>query len=193
MGKTMILVNHVQNGYLSENDPEDVALRQKILDFVEEARPHVDDIAWSYATNGVHNIPFNLAKERTETYQDNDITLVNNDGKGLDSGFLKNIYDADPDHVILIGVYFEACSADTASTIKSNLDVHVSVPMDMTNSAMPPFKTHYDAQAKRLSDQGIDVTSSSKDLLDEIIRNNNNAQNAPDRYEPPAPSENTPG
>ena len=169
MDKVLLIVNHVQDGYLNQNNPDDVTLRQKILDFVEEARPHVDKVAWSYAMkNGPQGLPFNLAKERPETFQNDDLTLTNNDGKGLDSNFLQNVFDEKPDHVILVGVYFEACSAGTATNIKQNLGVKVSVPMDVTNPAEPPFEDYYNRVTKELDDIDIDIKSTSRELLEQI-------------------------
>lgn len=170
MDNVLLIVNHVQSGYLDQNNPEDVALRQKILDFVEEARPHVSKIAWSYAMKDSHQgLPFNIAKERPETFQkDHDLTLTNNEGKGLDSNFLQDVFDENPDHVILVGVYFEACSAGTAKNIKQNIGIKVSVPMDMTNPAEPAFKDFYDSVAKDLQASGIDVKTPSAELLEQI-------------------------
>ncbi len=170
MDNVLLIVNHVQSGYLDQNDPDDVALRQKILDFVEEARPHVNKIAWSYAMkDSLQGLPFNIATERPETFQkDADLTLTNNDGKGLDSNFLQKIFDESPGHVILVGVYFEACSAGTAKNIKQNIGIKVSVPMDMTNPAEPPFKDFYDNVAKDLQASGIDVKTPSAELLEQI-------------------------
>ncbi|MGH1378780.1 MAG: hypothetical protein ACRBB3_08155 [Alphaproteobacteria bacterium] len=169
MSNVLLIVNHVQDGYLNQNNPDDVALRQKILDFVEEARPHVDKVAWSYAMkNSPQGLPFNLAKERAETFQSDDATLTNNDGKGLDSNFLQKVYDEKPDHVILVGVYFEACSAATATNIKQNLGVEVSVPMDVTNPAEAPFEDYYNKVTTELDEIGIDVKSTSSELLEQI-------------------------
>lgn len=169
MDNVLLIVNHVQSGYLNQNDPEDVALRQKILDFVEEARPHVNKIAWSYAMKDNHQgLPFNIATERPETFQDNDLTLTNNEGKGLDSNFLQDVFNEKPDHVILVGVYFEACSAGTAKNIKQNIGAKVSVPMDMTNPAEPAFKDFYYKVAEDLQASGIDVKTSSAELLEQI-------------------------
>ncbi len=169
ISNVLLLVNHVQEGYLDSRNPDDVALREKILNFVDEARPHVDNIAWSYAhKDGINGMPFNIAKERSEHYDPSDLTLTNNDGKGLDSNFLLDLNDAKPDHVILVGVFFEACSAGTAMTIKENLGVDVYVPMDMTNPAEAPFEDHYRKVEQELSDKGIDVKSTSAQLLDAL-------------------------
>lgn len=171
MAGTLLLVNHVQEGFIDSNNPADVALRQQILDYVEELRPYVNEVAWSYATKFKANgLPFNLAKERPSTYQPYDLTLENEDGHGLDSNFLKRVFDTQADHVILVGVFFEACSASTAKTLKDSLGIKVSVPMDITNPPERGFEKFYHDMAAELKAKGIDVKSSSAELKDALIK-----------------------
>lgn len=173
MGGTLLLVNHVQNAYLDPNNPDDVELQQKIFDFVDGLRPNVDNIAWSYAMETRHEgLPFNVESERPKSYKAGDIVLTNNDGNGLDSGFLQTIFDIDPDHVILVGVYFEACSAATAMTIKDSISTSISVPMDMTNPPDELFADYYNSKRQELHDKGIDVTSPSSRLFSQACRDN---------------------
>jgi hypothetical protein len=186
----LILVNHVQEGYLNSKDPKDVELKNKILNFVEEAREHANNVAWSYARNSSPTgLPFDIAKERPATYQKNDLTLTNNNGKGTDSNFLQDVYDAKPDHIILVGVFFEACSAGTATTIKESMDVKISVPMDMTNPPEPPFEDHYKNVQKQLQSIGIDVKSSSTELLNGMKKTTAAKHDAQDHNAAPTPND----
>ncbi|HYD17539.1 MAG TPA: GNAT family N-acetyltransferase [Patescibacteria group bacterium] len=166
MKDIIVVINHVQDSYLDPKNPVDVALRQKIYDFVDQIRPHVKGIAWSFAhgTNA-RNISFDADHERSPAWRPGDIELVNNDGKGLDSGFLQKLSAAEPGAVILAGVYFEACSKGTATTIREALGIPVAVPRDLADAPDPQFAYHFESAAKEMSQAGIDVTATSEALL----------------------------
>ncbi len=169
MKDVIVVINHVQDSYLDPKNPVDAALRQKINDYVEEIRPFVKGIAWSFAHGmNARNIEFDAAHERSPSWRPGDIELVNNDGKGQDSGFLKKLSDAQPGAVILAGVYFEACSKGTATTIREGLGIPVAVPQDLADAPDPQFAYHYESAAKEMAQSGIDVKSSCIDLLQKI-------------------------
>ena len=166
---TYVLLNHVQDKYLDGRNPEDVALRQKINDFVEEIRPHVAGIIWSYArTSDFNGNAFDGEgeKKRNPAFKEGDHEVTNNDGKGLDSGFLVNLAKINPGKIILAGLYFEACSEGTATTIKQGLGIPVAVPKDLTNQPEAPFEKEWHNAAARMEAAKIDVTSTSKMLLE---------------------------
>lgn len=171
MAGTVLLLNHVQSGYLDPNNPEDVALRQKIYEYVEKARPHVDRVVWAYASQTTPlGTSFSLAGERPPAWREGDIEVLNNNGKGDEPEFLRTMHDLKPDHVILAGVYFEACSNRTATTIKQNFGAKVSTPMDLTNAPAPDpeSKTFYLRVKSEMAAKGIDVDTSSGKILDAI-------------------------
>jgi hypothetical protein len=169
MKDVIVVINHVQDSYLDPKNPVDVALRQKINDYVDSIRPFVKGIAWSFAhgTNA-SNVKFDAEHERSPAWRPGDIELVNNEGKGQDSGFLQKLNAAQPGAVILAGVYFEACSKGTATTIKEGLGIPVAVPRDLADAPDPQFSYHYESVAKEMAQSGIDVKSSSRQLLESV-------------------------
>lgn len=169
MKDVIVVINHVQDSYLDPKNPVDVALREKINDYVESIRPFVKAIAWSFAHGkNVRGIEFDAAHERSPAWRPGDIELVNNDGKGQDSGFLQKLNAAQPGAVILAGVYFEACSKGTATTIKQGLGIPVAVPQDLADAPDPQFSYHYESVAREMAEAGIDVKSSSRQLLEVV-------------------------
>ena len=165
-----MVINHVQDSYLDPNNPVDAALRQKINDFVEEIRPFVKGIAWSFAEGtNARNVEYDAAGERARSpaFRPGDIELVNNEGKGQDSGFLKKLEAAGPGAVILAGVYYEACSMGTASTIREALRIPVAVPKDLADAAAPDCAYHHESAASAMAQIGIDVKSMAAQLLEE--------------------------
>lgn len=169
MKDVIVVINHVQDSYLDPKNPVDVALRQKINDYVEQIRPFVKGIAWSFAHGkNASGIEFDAAHERSPSWRPGDIELVNNEGKGQDSGFLQKLNAAQPGAVILAGVYFEACSKGTATTIKEGLGIPVAVPQDLADAPDPQFSYHYESVAKEMAQNGIDVKSSCDELLQKV-------------------------
>ncbi len=168
MTGTVLLLNHVQSSYLDSNNPEDVALRQKIYDFVEQARPYVDKVVWSYADSKTALGSFDIDIERPDVFREGDIEVQNNNGKGDEPQFLQTMFDIDPDQLILAGVYFEACSHGTATSIKQNFGSRVAVPMDLTNKADANSESYYREVALQMEAMGIDVRSTSDELLDKL-------------------------
>lgn len=171
---TYVLLNHVQDKYLDARDPDNVALRQKINDFVEEIRPHVKGIIWSYArTSDMNGKAFDEANEmqNNAAFRPGDAVVTNNDGKGLDSGFLRAVSALDPGKIILAGLYFEACSIGTATTLREGLGIPVAVPMELANAPEKPFEAEYHAAARRMEAIKIDVRTGAAGHI-EAERNN---------------------
>lgn len=188
MKDVIVVINHVQDSYLDPKNPVDVALRQKINDYVESIRPFVKGIAWSFAHGkNASGIEFDAEHERSPAWRPGDIELVNNDGKGQDSGFLQKLNAAQPGAVILAGVYFEACSKGTATTIKQGLGIPVAVPQDLADAPDPQFSYHYERVAKEMAQSGIDVKSSSRQLLESVAATpyNGPAVSAPAEFKLP--------
>ncbi|MDE1152127.1 MAG: hypothetical protein PW788_06260 [Micavibrio sp.] len=161
---TYVLLNHVQDKYLDARDPDNVALRQKINDFVEEIRPHVKGIIWSYAkTSDMNGNGFNLdnEKQNNPAFREGDAMVTNNDGKGLDSGFLQDISKINPGKIILAGLYFEACSIGTATTLRESFGIPVAVPMELANAPERPFEAEYHSAGKRMEAIKIDVRTTA--------------------------------
>ncbi len=161
----LLIINHAHEPYLNADNPAEAQLLDDIMGFVSEAREHVDKVIWLHADKPM----------RSSAYQEGDLELPNREGQGNDPEIRDTLGEIFPDDIILVGAFFENCINNTAKYMKDYIPgVNVTIPMDMTT---PPeeqeeMKAYFHKVRQELHDKGIDVSSNSQDVLQELQKPN---------------------